>query len=55
MKRTNKKLNKRNKVMLNKVKPNKRNLLKLRNSLVNTWGGLNSGKDRTGACSTYWW
>ena len=50
MKRTNKKLNKRN-----KVKPNKRNLLKLRNSLVNTWGGLNSGKDRTGACSTYWW
>ncbi len=27
----------------------------LRNSLVNTWRGLNSGKDRTGACSTYWW
>ena len=35
MKRTNKKLNKHN-----KVKPNKRNLLKLRNSLVNTWGDL---------------
>ena len=36
---------------------NKRNLLNqaMHNSLVNTWGGLNSGKDRTGACSTYWW
>ena len=55
MKQINKRLNKPNK--LNKVKLNKHNLPNqaMHNSLVNTWGGLNSGKDRTGACSTYWW